>query len=154
MKKSNLLIVIILLLCTAAIAGFHLTGRPTVSEGNLIITYEGKDTIVDPFKAENVAVQGTTVNAKVDTKEISETGVTLMSVLNLPGVDADDYSTAKVVASDEYSAELSADEVNTEGTAYLIRTLDDDKEAIRLIVFGDSDSKRQVKNVMRIELIK
>ena len=46
------------------------------------------------------------------------------------------------------TATLQRDEVCEEGKAYLLV----DEETLRLIVFGDKDSKRKVKNVVRLIL--
>ena len=45
-------------------------------------------------------------------------------------------------------------DLNEDGKAYLAKQQEDDgSTSARLYVFGDSDSKRQVKNVVRIELL-
>ncbi|WP_026666235.1 hypothetical protein [Butyrivibrio sp. FC2001] len=155
MKKRNLLIVVALLLITAVITVIYLPKRTAAQAGTLIITYDGKNISVDPFNAPAVDVQGTTLNGKGEEKQISETGVTVLSVLGLADISAEDFTTAKVVASDEYSAEISATEISTDGVAYLVSAADDNGATkIKLIVFGDSNSKRQIKDVVRIELAK
>lgn len=58
----------------------------------------------------------------------------------------DSYSNVTVISDDSYHAELTAEEVAEEGRAYLM--LQD--EELRLIVFGDSNSKRSVSNVVQI----
>ncbi len=155
MKKSNLIIVIVLLLITTVFTVIYLPSRTASAPGTLTITYEGKDILVDPFKAPAVDVQGTTINGKGKENVISDTGVTLLSVLNLADITLDDFSVAKIVSTDEYSAELTADEISSDGVAYLISSTDDAGALkIKLVVFGDSNSKRQVKDVARIELKK
>ena len=129
--------------------------RHQAPEGNLAILYEDKETQVDPFSLPLTEVKGTTVNGKGEQKEISEEGVTLSDVLSLAGISKGDYSAVRVVSSDEYAAEISAEEIDSDKIAFLIRDkADNDTELIRLIVFGDSNSKRQVKDVVRIEVIK
>ena len=82
-----------------------------------------------------------------------------MDVLSLAGIGNGDFAYVRAVSSDEYAAELLAQEVADDGIAFLIRdSSDGGKEAgglsIRLVVFGDSNSKRQVKDVVRIEVVK
>ncbi|MBP5309510.1 MAG: hypothetical protein J6W58_10535 [Lachnospiraceae bacterium] len=153
MKKRNITIIVVLLIITAIIAAIYLLGRNYVPKGKVSIVFNEKSVSVDPFKAASVNVNGTTVNGKGKEKEISTTGVTLLSVIQMAGVSDSDFSKALVVSSDEYSAELTSAEILDPDIAFLIKSAnDDDTESIKLIVFGDSDSKRQVKNVERIEL--
>lgn len=84
------------------------------------------------------SVSGSIKNGKGEIRQIDAEGVKLDSVLE------GDYESAKVTASDEYSATVATEEMEN---AYLI--LDDG--ALRLIVFGDENSKRDVKNVVRID---
>ena len=155
MKRTHLIITAVLVLMTALIAFFYLKNRHQAPEGNLAILYEDKETQVDPFSLPLTEVKGTTVNGKGEQKKISEEGVTLSDVLSLAGISKGDYSAVRVVSSDEYAAEISAEEIDSDKIAFLIRDkADNDTELIRLIVFGDSNSKRQVKDVVRIEVIK
>lgn len=152
MKKKHLIITAILLLITAVIAFFYLQGRRQTPEGSLAVICEDKETIVDPFTAPSVDVAGTVVNGKGQEKELSGKGVTLSDVLSLAGFSEGDYSEIRVVSSDEYAAQISAQEISGK-TAFLIKDhADNGSETIRLIVFGDPNAKRQVKNVVRIEL--
>jgi nitrous oxidase accessory protein NosD len=153
MKKRKLIITAIILAVTVIIALIYLTGRTQAPKGSLTVTCEGKEVTVNPFIADEVVVEGTTINGKGEEKEISDTGVTLKSVLDLAKISSDEISSVKVVSSDEYSAELSASEITAEGIAYLVGSTEDDGTvSIRLIVFGDSNSKRQVKDVVRIDV--
>ena len=54
-----------------------------------------------------------------------------------------------MTADDEFSAELSGDEVNEAGKAYLVG---EDDGSMRLVVFGDSNAKRNVRNVVSVEI--
>ena len=155
MKKTHLIITAVLVIATALIALFYLKGRHQAPEGSLAVIREDKETTIDPFAAPAADVIGTTVNGKGQEKEISEKGVKLSDVLSLAGLGKGDYSAVRVVSSDEYAAEISAGEVDSGEVAFLIRDQGDDgSETVRLIVFGDSNSKRQVKNVVRIEVTK
>ncbi len=56
------------------------------------------------------------------------------------------YSKVSVVSDDSYSAELTADEVKEDGKVYLLN----EEDSLRLVVFGDENSKRSVSNVVQI----
>ena len=155
MKKTHLIITAVLVIATALIALFYLKGRHQAPEGSLAVICEDKETTIDPFAAPVADVTGTTVNGKGQEKELFEKGVKRSDVLSLAGLGKGDYSAVRVVSSDEYAAEISAEEVDSGEVAFLIRDQGDDgSSAIRLIVFGDSNSKRQVINVVRIEVTK
>ena len=82
-------------------------------------------------------VNGNIVNGKGEEKQIDAHGIILSEVCG------GGYSRATVTASDEYSAIVySGDD------AYLILS---DDGSLRLIVFGDENSKRNVKHVVRID---
>ena len=159
MKKRNLVITVILVLAATLISVFYLRGRTQSPRGSLNICYEDKEISVEPFTLSLSEVKGTVVNGKGEEKEISAKGVSVMDVLSLAGIGNGDFAYVRAVSSDEYAAELLAQEVADDGIAFLIRdSSDGGKEAgglsIRLVVFGDSNSKRQVKDVVRIEVVK
>lgn len=60
--------------------------------------------------------------------------------------DISEYVKVTVVSDDAYSAELSAEEVSEAGKAYLLY----EEEELRLVVFGDENSKRSVSNLVEI----
>ena len=91
-------------------------------------------------------VSGETTNKKGETKKIEAEGYSLSDIPALTGIS--DYNDIVVFSDDEYNAEVSKDELADHDKAWLIN---DDGE-IRLIVFNDQDSKRNVKNVVRIEI--
>lgn len=153
MKKKNLIIAFVLVLAAALIAVIYLNGRSQAPQGSLAVLYENSEKLLDPFSLPLSEVRGTTVNGKGEEKEISKEGVSVKDVLTLAGIK--DFSNVRVVSSDEYAAELKAEEFISDHFAFLIRDASDDgSESIRLIVFGDSNSKRQVKDVVRIEVTK
>lgn len=153
MKKKSVILVLILFIITAATACIYLLGRDEPSEGCLTVLCGGNSKTVDPFSKGLQPVSGVLINGKGEEKEISGSGVPLKDVITLSGIKEGAYQSAKIVSSDEYAAELTADEIKEDGKAFLIKdTSDDNSMTIRLIVFGDSNSKRQVKNVERIEL--
>ena len=117
---------------TAILAVIHLTTRTPDTEGAILVN--GESVQISDIKMSQVS--GTVVNGKGEEKQIDAQGV---SISDLCG----DFSTASVTASDEYSAEVKSGD-----DAYLILS---DDGSLRLIVFGDKNAKRDVKNVVRID---
>ncbi len=81
--------------------------------------------------------------------------MTFSDVLPSAGFNKGDYSSVRVVSSNEYAAGISTEEIDSGKDALLINDpAADGSETLRLIVLSGSDSKEQVKYVMRIELEK
>ena len=93
-----------------------------------------------------IAVIGSTGSIGVQTLSVIRRYPERFKVVSLAAGSS--FSTVRVYSDDEYNASLSEDEVMTDRKAYLI----EDDGTIRLIVFGDKDSKRDVKSVVRIEI--
>lgn len=145
-KKVKIFLGAVLLL-TAGIAMLHLTTRDTIPAGQLQIVCDGKESSVALSDLKLVSVQGTISNAKGEKRTIDAQGVPVRDVAS--AANAGDYSKITVVADDEYRAELTADEIASEGNAYFILQ---EAGGIQLIVFSDNNSKRNVSNVVRVEL--
>ena len=147
MKKKTLIwIIAAIAVVTAVLAVVHLTTRQAPDGDSVLVTAGGKTVAVSGKDLAFVPVEGTTVNGKGEEKQISGEGIALRDLLNKAGVGAAGQVT--VYADDEYSAAVSADELAEEGRVWLLHT----EEGFRLIVFGDGNSKRDVKNVARIEV--
>lgn len=86
-------------------------------------------------------VTGTIVNGKGEEKQIDSQGILLSDVCG------NDFSKITATASDEYSTEILPEDSEN---AYIILT---DDGSLRLIVFGDSNAKRDVKNLVRIDFV-
>ena len=74
-------------------------------------------------------------------------GISLKNLLITEGIE--EYTEIQVTADDSYSAVLEKNELEEKDNAYLILQ----EESLRLIVFGDSNSKRSVSNVAQIVVI-
>lgn len=146
-KRKAIIIAAILLGLTAILAVIHLSTRDRIPEGSIEIRYNGKSSYVSTDGMKMEQVSGTAVNGKGEEKEIDQSGVKLSEVLKAAGVDPDSVESLSVFADDEYSAQVQGDEAAVPDKVFLLR---EDDGSMRLIVFGDSDSKRNVKNVVRI----
>jgi len=147
MKKHRAVVFIIILLVITGIASvIHLRTRNEVPEGAIEVI-SGEDTyIVDIAKLTYEQVTGTRVNGKGEEKEVNASGILLKEVLAEAGIT--EYGIVSVVADDAYSVEVSAEEVDKPSSVYLIQ--DEEDVRLRLIVFGDKDSKRNVSNVVQL----
>ena len=144
--KKRIGIAVILMLVTAALVLVYLRSRESVKPGDLLIKSAGGDVSVT-FEDLNLShVSGEITNKKGETKTVESEGIALSDIPALAGIN--DYSEISVYADDEYNAVLSKDEVTKPDKAWLIKNDD----SIRLIVFDDPDAKRDVKNVVRVEI--
>lgn len=152
MKKSTVIIASIitaLLALTAALAIAHSATRTEVPEGSLLVSCGGKDSYVALKDIPLTRVQGTVVNGKGEVSKIDTKGAAVADVLKQAGLDPRNAQTLKVTAADEYSAELSGAEINETGKAYLIGA----DAGMKLVVFGDDNAKRNVRDVVKFEII-
>lgn len=147
MKKNKFTIVIIavLVIITAVIAAVHLSTRSTPPDGTLRIETGGQITDLALSKLELTPVQGTIVNDKGEEKSIDSQGELLSGVLEKAGIT--EHTQVNVVADDEYSVTVTAEEIAEADRVYLLL---EDGDELRLLVFGDSNSKRNVSNVIRL----
>ena len=147
MKKNKLVIAVIaaLLIITAVVAAVHLSTRSVPPSGTLQIDAEGKVTDFALNKLDLAPVQGTVVNGKGEEKTVDSQGELLSSVLEKAGVT--EYTQVTVTANDEYSVTVTAEEIAETDRVYLLL---EDGEQVRLLVFGDSNSKRNVSDVIRL----
>lgn len=127
----------------------HFTTRTDVPEGALLVKCGDKTEYVDLKSLDTVPVQGTIVNGKGEESEVDTQGVAVSDVLKQAGFKPENTQTVKLTADDEFSAELSGEEINEAGKAYLVN---EDDGSMRLVVFGDSNAKRNVRNVVILEI--
>lgn len=122
---------------TAILAVIHLKTRTPETEGEILIN--GKSISISDLDFSRVT--GTIVNGKGEEKQIDSQGILLSDVCG------NDFSKITATASDEYSAEILPEDSEN---AYIILT---DDGSLRLIVFGDLNAKRDVKNLVRIDFV-
>ena len=146
MKKKVVFGVIgVFLATTAVLAVIHQMTRTEEVEGAVLVEFAGQSVAVQIEDMPLSVVKGTVVNGKGDMREIDAQGILLADVLTLAGVENMPESGVLVTAADEYSVEVTADELAEEDKVYLLQ-----EETPRLLVFGDNSEKRNVKNVARI----
>ena len=139
MNKLTKILIAVLVVLTAGLTVIHLTTRETTPEKTILVRQAGRERTAAVSELKAARVSGTIVNGKGETAEIDAEGTALSSLAE------GGFRIAKVTADDEYSAEVAAEE---EGNAFLIVNEDG---SVQLVVFGDSNSKRAVRNVVRVE---
>lgn len=151
MKKNRVVkIVVALVLVAAVFAVIHLSTRPAEEAGAIQVSFGEKTVSVLLSNLPLQDVSGTAVNGKGEEKAIEGKGTPLSEVLAQAGVDLSSIHQVRVAAADEFSAILTVQEIAEEGRVYLLQ--EEGEERPRLVVFGDLDSKRRVKDVARIEV--
>ena len=112
-----------------------------------MVQYDGKSSYISLETLSLTEVRGTILNGKGEEKEVLAQGVSIPDVLKAAGIDSARIQAVRAVADDEFSAEFSAEETNEPGRIFLAG---DEDGSMKLIVFGDSDSKRNVRNVVKL----
>lgn len=143
-------LIIALVLVTGVLAVIHLSTRPAEEAGAIQVIHNGKTVSVHLSQLPLQDVSGTAVNGKGEEKTVEGRGVPLFEVLARADIDLSAVQQVTVAAADEFSAVLTAQESAEEGKAFLMT--EEGEERPRLVVFGDPDSKRRVKDVARIEV--
>lgn len=145
MKKHRVLaFILVLVLVTGIAAWLHLTTREEVPQGTLQIMVNGEARTVKLSDLGYEQVSGVRVNGKGESIPVEGQGILLKDLLS--GEQVGPFQKVTIVADDSYSAELTAEEVAAEDKAYLLL----EEDSLRLVVFGDENSKRSITNVVQI----
>lgn len=126
----------------------HLTDDRIVEQGQVEIIGKGQKSFAGESDIARIRVKGELVNGKGESVRIDAQGSLLEDVLTSAGINPAEVAVLKITAQDEYTAEVSGEELLEADKVYLIREGDG---SYTLVVFGDSNSKRKVRNVTRIE---
>ncbi|MBQ1366660.1 MAG: hypothetical protein IIY45_01020 [Firmicutes bacterium] len=148
-KRIVLLIIFILAAAVALLVILHLTGDGIVEQGQVEIIRQDQKWFIGEKEIARIPVKGELVNGKGESVLIDAKGIALADALSSAGIDPAEVSVLKVTSQDEYSAEITGEELLENGKVYLIS---EDDGTFTLVVFGDSNSKRKVKEVARIEV--
>ena len=145
MKKHKLTIIIlcVLVALTAVLAGIHLTTREPETENTVQVQYMGQSVAISVDKMTLVPVRGTMVTGKGEQRPIDGMGISVADLLKQANAAV---GAVTVTSTDEYSVTLTVEEVAAENKAWLLF----EEDSFRLMIFGDEDSKRNVKNVVRL----
>lgn len=147
MKKKTIRVLLALVLVTAVLACIHSFSRPKTEEGTLLIEYNGTSSVIALDELSTVPVKGTLVNGRGEEILVSGEGILLSEVL--AAAEIVDYRIVVMIAEDEYSAEVTAEEVALPDKVYL---MEQEEGGTRLVVFGDANSKRNVNGLVRLRV--
>ena len=89
-------------------------------------------------------VEGIRVNGKGEELPVKGEGILLSAVLD--SLNITDFTQVVITSADAYSATVTHEEIKEPSKAYLLL----EEEGLRLIVFGDTNSKRSVSGVVQI----
>ena len=148
-KRIILWVILILAAAVALLAILYLTSDRIVEQGRIEIFRKDQKRVLKESDIARVPVKGELVNGKGESVNIDAKGSLLADVLTLADIDPAGTVNVKITSQDEYSAEISGEELLEPGKVYLIV---DSDSTFTLVVFGDSNSKRKVKNAARIEV--
>lgn len=147
MKKKTTVILIVLAVLVLALAAIRLATREEIPEGALAIHYNEKTSYISLDGLTAQPITGTLINGKGEEKQVEATGVPLKALLEKAKVPTDQISTVSVEAEDAFTAEIAAAELDQE-KVFLVQ----EEGSMKLVVFGDTNSKRQVRNVVSISI--
>ena len=146
MKISKVRIFVILLVSLTIIVAFiHWNTRESIAEGTLLLSIGDESIIIDISKFDYEQVTGIRMNGKGEELIVDALGISLKSILEKENIQ--NYKKVVVFSKDSYNAEILAEEVEKDSKVFLI--VEEEKE-LRLVVFGDTNSKRSVSNVVQI----
>ena len=136
--------ILVLALLTGIAAWFHLSSREEVAEGTVQIMVDGHAQTVRLADLNYEPVSGVRVNGKGESISVEGEGISVKDLLETQA--AASCTKVTVISDDAYTAELMAEEIAEDGKAYLLL----DGAYLRLVVFGDQNSKRSVSKVVQI----
>ncbi len=146
MKKNRLMIFAFVLVAVTAIAAIiHLNTRDEVAEGQIKIINGDKEITVNLNDLEYEQLSGIRVNGKGEEIPVEGKGILMRDLLK--SIGAEDYKKVQIVADDSYIAEVNVEEVLEDGKVCLFLQ---EEGGLRLVVFGDENSKRSVSDVVQI----
>lgn len=149
MKKISRVFLLIAALAalTVAAAVLRLSVRENVPEGSIQIETSGEVINVLFSEQQLTNVKGTIVNGKGEEKIINAQGILLADFLNAYQISG--FDEVVVEADDAYSAVVTAEEVAAPEKVYLTAQ---ENGGVKMVVFGDANSKRSVSDVVRIKV--
>lgn len=125
-----------------------------------LIIQNGEKTITCNWEDLNKAVfTGEIVNGKGEVSNHEYKGIELIELFNAKGIEIQEDTKITVTSEDNYSAEITGEEVMTGSKVYVAVVCDNEMiESIegnqggQLVVYGDANSKRQVRYLKTITI--
>lgn len=146
--KKKYVLLLALLVLTALLTMWYQTTREAIPENAILVRFGEKTAYLDIAKLGAESVHGTLVNGKGQETTVDAKGQSLAAALESLQFDIQNVQKVTVTAQDTFCAELAGQELRQEGKVYLIA----DDEGPMLVVFGDTNAKRRVRQVECIDL--
>lgn len=129
-------------------------------EGTVLLVLQGQETVIPLSRLDREEFSKETVNGKGEKAMNSYRGIELKTLLQENGMKLDQVSGMTVTAADQYSAEYTGDEIRDSERIYLavkinekeIEGIEPGQPGLMVIAFGDPNSKRMVRNPVRLEV--
>ena len=151
--KAGKRIFIVISACVVLVLGLYIINcinNPRNAENIVTVINPEKETKteinIETLSFEDKSIE--VVDGKGSTIKVEGKAIGLFDFLKESLKDIDDYS-VKVISEDEYNATIEASEIQSNDRAFLFY---EDNE-LSLYVLGDKNSKRNVKNVEKIEIL-
>lgn len=146
------------LLITAVILAVKVRGSAPDKDGLIIKT--GTDTRTISWKdLDQTVFTGEIVNGKGEVSDHEYRGIELSELFRVNGIEIRADAKITALSEDNYTAELSGEEVMSSGRVYAAVVCDgemiesiDKGQGAQLVVYGDSNAKRQVRYLKTITL--
>lgn len=145
-SKKVVLFIGVLVLLTVLAAVVHLSIREQVPEHSVLVTTSEKEYLVDIKTLDYEPVSGVRMNGKGEEIPVEGDGIAASKLLS--HLDITEFSKITIIADDSYSAEVTADEIKEKGKVFFLL----EEDTLRLVVFGDKNSKRSISNVVEIQV--
>ncbi len=145
MKSRKVMIFIgILIALTVITTILHLSTREEVPEHSVKVTTSEKEITLDIMSMEHESVTGIRINGKGEEIPVEGEGIKVQQLLE--SLDIREYSKVRIVSDDSYEAQVTKEEVMEKHKVYFLL----EEDTLRLVVFGDTNSKRSVSHVVQI----
>lgn len=160
MKKTRLfyLLIVFLVIVTVITAVYYKNTKDNTQ--NIKLIYGSKEGIVTISELDQIEFSGQVINGKGEIAQNFYRGISLYNLLLQKGYDLKNVKAIKITAKDIFSAIVSKEEIMENDHVYLaierngerIKGIGRGEYGAQLIVFGDENSRRQVRYVSEIRL--
>lgn len=164
MKKPYLIIplIIVLLALAVILVGSLVRHQQTEEEttGSITLKCGGREIPVSVSDLDREDFSGETTNGNGEHFNDDYRGVELRTILSEADISPDSVNEVTAIASDQYTATYSGDEIREPGRVYLavevngnaVMNIDGDAPGVQIIVFDDPDGHRLVRSLEVLDI--
>lgn len=157
-----MLAVLLALTVAVIIVGFQVRNQQLeqAKAGSIRLVLQGKETVIPFSRLDRESFSRETTNGKGETSTHNYRGIEVVTLLHECEVNTDQISSMTATAADQYRAEYTADELREPGKICLVVSVDENEvegieagqPGVMVMAFGDSNSKRTVRNPVKLEV--